>query len=339
MIDDIELHHITAEPVGVSSFVPIPWPDGLAPSPASTAQNAPSDPLPAADVLVVTWTSAEAKALADVLCPGHPVSTWITYSRNFATEYEPHLTVRSPAHEVGGMARYWPITIGSTKVLLIKSDLHLATDDATAPVRALWGQMIGDAKPRLVITTGTAGGIDISTVEGDVSIANEAIFDCRRTFAKAPFAGKTYSSEPVDLMPSPTVLRHLLSINAGALKPVAIRPPHIFTGQAVITTDFFAFDTQSDYYGLRAFDAEARMVEMDDATLGLACAEDIADPPLWLSVRNASDPQISSSVGNLEAQSKDAESIYSRFGYETSIGSSIVTWGIIVGHNSKGTFA
>jgi hypothetical protein len=35
---------------------------------------APGDPLPAADVLVVTWTIAETEALADVFTPGQPRS-------------------------------------------------------------------------------------------------------------------------------------------------------------------------------------------------------------------------------------------------------------------------
>jgi hypothetical protein len=49
-------------------LAPIPWPAGLAPqvTPAATPPTE-TDPLPEADVLVVTWTVAEAKALADVL--------------------------------------------------------------------------------------------------------------------------------------------------------------------------------------------------------------------------------------------------------------------------------
>ena len=50
---------------------PFPYPDGLAPLPRPLATPPASDaPLPAADVLVVTWTAAEHKALADVFTPG-----------------------------------------------------------------------------------------------------------------------------------------------------------------------------------------------------------------------------------------------------------------------------
>ena len=52
---------------------PIPWPAGQAPVPAPlTTAPQPDAPLPQFDYLVVTWTVAEAKCLADTLTPGHP---------------------------------------------------------------------------------------------------------------------------------------------------------------------------------------------------------------------------------------------------------------------------
>lgn len=319
-----------------AGLVAIPWPNN-APTPKLSVLGDQTDaPMPESDVLVVTWTTAEAQALADVLTPGHPSTSWVKSTRNFAADYLPHLSPISPAREEGCAATWWPTSIGSASVLCVKSNLHLSTDDATLPVRALWKQMIEDVKPKLIITTGTAGGIGAGTVEGDVLITNTARFDCRHKFAKAPFASQSFTSDTVHY---PSVdMASLLKVNAARLDPVATRAPHVWGAFDVVSTDFFAFDTQDDHYGLRAYDGSARMVEMGDAVLGLVCSEDITDAPPWLSIRNASDPQIASSVGDLAAQTKQAGSIYQRLGYWTTVGSAIVVWAAIVTAISKGTF-
>lgn len=323
--DDLLLQRLTYVTTK-AKLTPIPWPEGLAPTPAHTFD--PVESLPACDVLVVTWTAAEAQALADVLTPGHPSSTWQKYTKNYDA-YASHFTWKSPARESKALAIYWPITIGDTKVLCVKSDLHLATDDTTMPLRALWKQMVEDTGAKLVITTGTAGGVGAGTVEGDVLVTGTAHFDCQRAFKDQSFANSTFSS---GYEPNLMDVTDLLAVNADKLKPVATRAPRILGGE-VLTTDFFAYANDADTYGLRAYDPSARMVEMDDASLGLACAEDIPNPPEWVSVRNASDPQISASIGDLAAQAKWAETIYQEYGYYTTIGSVIVTWAVIV---SKG---
>ena len=77
---------------------PFPYPDGLAPLPRPLATPPASDaPLPAADVLVVTWTAAEHKALADVFTRGHPRDRWYPYDRRFADHYAPLIRRGAPA--------------------------------------------------------------------------------------------------------------------------------------------------------------------------------------------------------------------------------------------------
>jgi hypothetical protein len=89
------LDRITFDPGNKSNELnPIPWPDGLAPKPHIMSH---STPMPKdADFLVITWTAAEARALADVLTPGVQSSSWNYYKDNFS-EYESLLTNRSPA--------------------------------------------------------------------------------------------------------------------------------------------------------------------------------------------------------------------------------------------------
>jgi nucleoside phosphorylase len=306
-----------------AALAPIPWPAGLAPKvpAAPTPGPAESDPLPKADVLVVTWTVAEAKALADVLTPGHPSTAWSRYGHNFQSTFVPLLRHGAPALESGCLGVYCPTQIGERSVLCMKSDLHLSQDGPQLPVRLLWKQIIEESQPKLVITTGTAGGIGAETELGDVIVTKSVQFDCKKTFAKAPFAKATFSDGALT-----EHSRSHFALADGELLPVnAVRLP---TAPSVLTTDFFAFDDTADSYGLRAYNAEAHAVEMGDAVLGLVCAEDLDDPPPWAIVRNASDPQIGG-AGTLSEQAEEAAQIYEKYGYWTTVGSAIACWALI----------
>ena len=71
-----------------------------------------------------------------------------------------------------------------------------------------------------------------------------------------------------------------------------------------------------------------RAVEMGDAVLGLVATTDLADPPPWVIIRNASDPQIDGSL-TLAQQAATAARIYEKYGYWTTVNSAIVTWSAI----------
>jgi hypothetical protein len=100
----------------------------------------------------------------------------------------------------------------------------------------------------------------------------------------------------------------------------------------VETVDYFGFANTDDSFGIVRNYPDARTEEMDDATLPLALV-DLADPPQWCSIRNASDPQVSTDIGDLEAQARWANQIYKRYGYWTSLGSAIATWAVIANLN------
>jgi nucleoside phosphorylase len=318
-----------------AGLAPIPWPDGLAPQTVTpTKATLPSHPLPKADVLVVTWTVAEAKALADVLTPGIPSTSWYAYRHKFDA-YKPNIRPGAPALESGCLGVYHQCRIGQRSVVCMKSDLHLSQDGPELPVRTLWRQIIEETEAKLVITTGTAGGIGAQTLLGDVIVTRSVQFDCKKTFAKSPFAHATYSDGALDAASAgrfATADAALIPANAGNL-PQAPRTPRIVPASAadpaaVLTTDFFAFDDTTDSYGLRAYNPHAHAVEMGDAVLGLVCAEDLANPPRWAIVRNASDPQIDGSVP-LKEQAQQAAHIYEKYGYWTTVGSAIGCWALI----------
>jgi nucleoside phosphorylase len=296
------------------------------------------DPLIKVDVLVVTWTSAEWSALADVLSPGREKAKWQNYGRNWK-QFEHHLTDRSPAKQAGYLGEYTYVTIGETLVCLFHSQLHLCTDDATAPVVSLWQQLISESTPSLVITTGTAGGIGAETQLGDVFVVANAKFNCTHTFKDEPWAQRLFSSSASiglsdsDLATATTLIAPQEERLKDAPTPIT-RPNTITLWGDVETVDFFGFADTDDSYGIVANDPDAHTEEMDDATLPLAlslAATGAGSGPAWCSIRNASDPQVPSSIGDLEAQSKWASNIYAKYGYWTTVNSAIACWAVIVG--------
>lgn len=319
-----------APAAAVPVLPPLPWPAGRAPAAAPVVPAPrPDDPLPTADVLVVTWTVAEAEALADVLTPGQPRAQWYVYARGYQ-EYLPLIRPGAPARHYGRLGVYAVAEIRGLRVLCVKSDLHLSQDGPHLPVRRLWGQIIREAAPRLVVTTGTAGGIGADTVLGDVVLTSVVRFDCQKTFKSASFAQASYS-EPATPKPAAldqAALGSLLAANSARIP--ASRAARIWYAAPVITTDFFAFDDTTDHYRLRAADPAAQAVEMGDAVLALVATADLSDPPTWLIVRNASDPQIDGSL-TLAQQAATAARIYEKYGYWTTVNSAVTTWALIDG--------
>jgi hypothetical protein len=317
---------------------PIPWPADLRPSTVlRRVAPKPADPLPQVDVVVVTWTVAEAKALADVLTPGIPSHAWSSYRHNWDS-YVPKIKKGAPALQAQALGSYQLTKIGAKRVLCFKSELHLSQDGPALPIRDLWKQLITETGASLVITTGTAGGIGATTKLGDVIVSKTVRFDCTRTFKDEHFAHATYTDEHATGTSGPHLKlaeETLLQVNAAQL-PAGGRAPRILVNSTrwpaeVLTTDFFAFDDAENSYGLRTYDPEARAVEMGDAVLGLVAAEDLADlaePPAWVCVRNASDPQMPK-ADTLAEEAKQAAQIYEHYGYLTTVGSAITCWALI----------
>ena len=262
---------------------PIPWPNGLAPN-GTPYGGAADAPLPSADVLVVTWTAAEAQALADVLTPGMPSTTWKPYAHLWSS-YQPQLTWRSPAREAGCMGRVAKVKIGEIEGLAVKSELHLATDGITAPIVALWQQMISEVRPKLVITTGTAGGIGPATQLGDVFVVTNAKFNCAKDFKNKPWAQRLFTGPEMQAGGYAAGFDALVAPNAGQLRPVATRAPMLTFGAAtggVETVDYFGFANTTDSFGVVRNYPDARTEEMDDATLPLALDDSFGPAALVL---------------------------------------------------------
>jgi purine-nucleoside phosphorylase len=313
---------------------PIPWPTGKAPTPAPLKRRpSPSSTLPKCDYLVVTWTVEEAKSLADTLTPGFASNTaWYYYAHNFESLFVPLIRKGAPALESQRLGSYFFTEFAQKRVLCLKSELHFSQDGPKMPVQRLWGQLIEEVQPKLVITTGTAGGIGSEIIVGDVVVAPAVQFDCTKEFKNRPFHDSKYPCSSLKTTSFASATK-LFQANAAHLPP-ASRPPRIFskptattTNTDVLTTDFFAYDDTADTFKLQG---NGSAVEMGDAVLGLVVQGLGAGAPQWVAIRNASDPQMDTTgLTPTEVRNK-AGQIYERFGYWSTISSAITTWALII---------
>lgn len=319
--------------MGAEARVPIPWPTGAAPAPQPLAKKpSASAALPKCDYVIVTWTVEEAKCLADTLTPGFPSKTaWYHYAHNFQSEYASLIRHGAPASQSKRLGSYFVTSIAGKNVLCMKSELHMSQDGQALPIAKLWKQIIAEAQPTLIITTGTAGGIGAAMELGDVVVAKEVRFDCQKSFKSSPFHNSVYQCSALKHT-SYTVAQKLFAANAPHLPPSS-RAPQIFTKPVaaaklpdVVTTDFFAFDDSSNTFGLQSLGAA---VEMGDAVLGMVISELGSSAPRWAAIRNASDPQIDDSGLTLKEAADKAGQIYEKFGYWTTIPSAIACWATV----------
>jgi len=316
---------------GLTRFTDIPWPKGLAPKTAATLAGKSGDKLPRADVLVVTWTVDEGHALSRVLTPGKDSrNDYLSYTHNFAA-IAAKMRKACPALEAKRLGAYWMTSIGGKSVVVFKSDSHMSQDGPLLPNIDVWRQIIAEVQPRLVITTGTAGGIGTAFEVGDVIVSAIVRFDCIAKFKKQPFALASYASTAAKTTHF-AAARSLFKTNAAQLPKDNTRLPKIVRvapkalDSSVVTTDFFGFDTSDNHYKLQGL---GDVSEMGDAVLGLVAAGMGASAPRWLAIRNVSDPQIKADGLTLKQQAAIAAQIYKGFGRWSSVCSAIACWASI----------
>jgi nucleoside phosphorylase len=284
------------------------------------------------DVVMMTWTAAEAAAMATLLTPGYQVKSWYEYRYDIAS-WLPRVTGKdapfndsSPenARYYHSLGLYFPCTIGGAKVLLFKSGLHLAYDGPQTPVKLLVQQIVNTVKPKVLITTGTAGGIGATVKLSDVAAPPSVRFDCPGQFKTEPWAKQVLTASPLPAGALAAITPELLKVNAQRIAN-ARATPEMWTGAAndVVTTDVFAFDDSTDYYGLQGL---GTVVEMGDAMVGLALQ---GTGQTWHSVRNVSDPQIPNPNHNIQEADKQAAQIYAKYGGLTTAASLIASWAIV----------
>jgi nucleoside phosphorylase len=347
--------------LAVGSGHDISFPDGLAPTPVPMDPvPGPTDALPHADVVVITWTVDELAGLAHVFTPGVSPNQWHPYARDF-DRYAPKIRPGAPAAQAGRLGSYLPTVVGSKSVLCMKSELHLNQDGvktgegtATLPVKDFFQQIIAEATPTLFLTVGTAGSVFESFGLGDVVITRSAKFRCHNEFRNEAFNGQSFRSdwevpdgrlkdaerlmrtlsseisEPPFAPPTKRYRYHGDPITSPGNRPqIRLDGRDMPAFHPILTTDYFEYGTTAN-----RLDKEGAAVEMGDAALGLACAE-LESPPHWAVVRNMSDPTINGDLPAKEypinEQTTWAVGYYTAYGRWTSTLGALATWGLLAG--------
>ena len=315
----------------------VPWPAATKPTPEPLSTTPPDSEdltkFKGYDAVVVTWTSAEAAALAALCTPGFKVSQWYEYRHN-VDSYIPLVTGnRAPFNDKqADMARYYhrlglnfPCRIGKARVLLMKSGLHLDYDGPKYPLRKMVTEVVQAVEPKLFITTGTGGGIGADVSLGDVIIAGHTKFHCVTQFKSEPWATTSYPASPLPAGAISAITPALTKVNASKVKGGRPVPKMWDTAQdTIVTTDFFGFDDSTNHYKLQGL---GQACDMGDAMVGNALQQ--FPKVKWHAIRNASDPQIPNPSNNIEEAKQEAGKIYAAYGAFTTAASVIATWAVI----------
>jgi nucleoside phosphorylase len=185
-------------------------------------------------------------------------------------------------------------------------------------------------RPKLVLTTGTAGGIGKDFEVGDVVVSPVVRFDSTSWLKKTPFASAHYASQAAQTKFF-SQANGLFKANASQLPPDNKRPPGITVvapsglSSSIVTTDFFGFDTSDNHFKLQGLGDAS---EMGDAVLGMVAQSLGGAAPPWLAIRNVSDPEIAAE-GTLKQQAQAAATIYKAYGRWSSVCSAIVCWAAV----------
>ena len=276
---------------GLSRYTDIPWPEGLAPKtgkrPAGVSAAPCHAPTCGRDLDGRRRSCAQPR-----LTPGKDSRNDYRLTRTTSRPFRKDAT-RLPRPPGETAWAYWTTTIGGKKVVVFKSDSHMSQDGPQLPNIDVWMQIIEEVQPRLVITTGTAGGIGKQFEVGDVIVSPIVRFDCTSEVQeRALHSGSLFeqSAETNILWRARNAFQGERRAAAQGQHAAAqyrrVAPTRL--ASSVVTTDFFGFDTSDDHYHLQGL---GDVSEMGDAVLGLV-ASDGANAPRWVAVRNVSDPQI-----------------------------------------------
>lgn len=355
------------------------WPNGLAPKeiPLGNYRGGEKITKPLnigiADVLIVLYTEHETMALLDVFTKNKSWNearrrSWCGYAHNFAN-YAP---INGAGDDTGlndGIFGYLSaVRIGNRTVVLYKSDLHPKQNGVKLPFVGVMKQLIQELRPKLVISTGTAGAIGGYLNCGDVAITSRARFHVQDHYPNYPDINRM-SNEQAELKNAVTVTvgrRYIdyavekftkLSLDGLARCYTQLqtlpgysfvrkneRPPSIYVTDAdpvpgsqpmdVVSADFLTVDDRLDSEGLQKLGV---MNETDDAFLFYAISKLDGEKPKWLSIRNASEPQIVAHPFPVGTPRKKivnklkgiAGSIYGIYQYCTTLNSAFACWGVI----------
>jgi Phosphorylase superfamily len=355
------------------------FPAGLAPAVQTFAGLEPGKIINTAvdqpcDVLVLLYTEYEISALLDVFTKNSAWSTarqktWYWYGHNYNT-FKPIIEDGDDAVKSGILGYLYPMKVGNTRVVFYKSELHPKGNGPQVPFIPVIKQLVGELSPKLVISTGTAGGVGSHIQCGDVAITRAARFHLENDYTGALAQLNTLSKNETQLQSTFAVNPEYVNYAAANFTKLAvpglqkcyneighrsgynflkspgaeasiyitsISPAPAPQPMDIVSADYLTVDDSTNNEGLQN---EGIMNDTDDAFAFYAIGELPANQrPQWLSVRNASEPQIvypnlSQQPDPARALSSMAGAIYGVYQYCTTLNSAFACWGVIAGMNA-----
>lgn len=358
----------------------ISWPDNLGPKVTPFGSYKPGEKITAAltekaDVLILLYTDYEISALLDVFFnkstwTANTKKTWYPYSHNFAKFKDKIKGGSDDALKDGIFGYLYSLTIGTQKVVLYKTELHPKNNGKDIPFIPVIAQLVTELQPKLVISTGTAGAVGSKINCGDVVITDAARFHLREQYPSFPDLN-TMSPKNTQLKNTFTVNKKYVQYAATNFTKLSLpglalcynklgndpqysflkkntQPPSIYVTNEnpvpepepmdIVSADYLTVDDNNDSEGLQA---QGTMNDTDDAFAFYAIGTLAGNRPKWVSVRNASEPQINvpafppgTTPGKIIDTLKGiAGAIYGVYQYCTTLNSAFACWAVIAGMN------
>jgi len=350
----------------------LPFPNGLTPKPIAFGSYSAGEKITGAvdvkaDVLIVLYTDDETSALLEVFTGSKTWTAdtkkkWCGYAHNFAS-IKPTIggIDQNTALKDGLFGYLSAVKIGDKTVVLYKSELHPKQNGSKLPFVPVLKQLIAELKPSLVISTGTAGAIGSHVQCGDVAICSAARFHVKDTYPddaaidtmsakhtelantiSVPTKYVQYAAENLTKLTLPALNQCHTKLEAmsgyGFVGKSTTAPKIYIAGSnpapgpqpmAIVSADYLTVDDENDTEGLQALGI---MNDTDDAFLFYAISQMSGTKPHWLSVRNASEPQIVAGANATPATLGNiAGNIYGIYQYCTTLNSALACWGVIAG--------
>lgn len=351
---------------------PIDWSSigAQAPTPIPIGARSPTDPLPPADDVVITWTASEWSALDHVFLNGSssrgPTDKtfeggWSAYTRN-ASSYS------SSTGALWGSFQLVQITDQSGtphRVLLFKSNAHLSFSPYLAGLRAMIEGILADTTPARVYSIGTAGAARLEQNLGDVVVTNAAFLQMALSQnASDPANGQTFTSPSYPSLGLEPSAQSLFIPLSGAATPQdldslftsvfgsssSIAPSDVIgasltnlSSPIVRSMQGVALNTSDDFLttpgaGMAPGDGNDpySVYETDDAVIAQAAgAANVA----YASIRNVSDTVVPSATASSAPISDTlrtnwSSALYYRYGFLTAVNGAIATWAAIAGEGA-----
>jgi hypothetical protein len=291
-------------------------------------------PLPNADVVVMTWTTAEWSALDHVFLNSD--TPRYASSRTFEKGWHhygldapdlPSGDGKYPPPPLWGYYRLVKIKNAAgddQRVLIFKADAHLAHPLWIAALEEMVGRVIDDVKPDRVYSIGTAGGTSLDENLGDAAITNSAHISLENeNNTGVNYNNQTFTSDwypSLDLVP--TVEKNLLfqlsnvinqneleymvaelyKKNSGAkvfglddLLNAPLQPDNLRSPRGLAKQGIPLLTT--DYYYIAKGDDSVQycVLEMDDAVIAKVAGDKNVK---YCFVRNVSDPLVPDTAKN-----------------------------------------